>query len=282
MLKKKKLFIITMIVIGGLFLLKGGTNLKPNIQDLKKKNKFNDLDNIQEKISYFNKNYLNRYLSYKKKNTELTNEEVITHVNIGIDKPYYTGIKEAVYLNKITILVNKYNYLKEDYIPDNLESINLDYARSGMQLVKEAKDSYEAMAKEAKKENLTLVAMSSYRSYEYQEKLYNNYVKIDGVEKADTYSSRPGFSEHQTGLSVDIYDGKGNYEEFDKTKEFEWLQKNGYKYGFILRFPKGKEYLTGYDYESWHYRYVGTKIATYIHDNDLTFEEYYVQFIEKY
>ncbi|MBR6948725.1 MAG: M15 family metallopeptidase [Bacilli bacterium] len=149
-----------------------------------------------------------------------------------------------------------------------------------MKLVSEAKSQYEAMAKQAAKEGLKLVATSSYRSYEYQEELYNNYAKRDGKEAADTYSGRPGYSEHQTGLAVDLYNGKELYTEFEKTKEFEWMQKNAHKYGFILRFPKDKEKLTGYEYESWHYRYVGEKIATYIHDNNLCFEEYYTMFIE--
>lgn len=284
--RKKRLIIYCSIILILLFILYKGTTCIYSLwnkEDKTPKDKrLAKLDYINEKINYFNKDYINRYLSYKEKNPKLSNEEVIIHVNIGIDNDYYTNIKRATNLNKNTILVNKYNYLTEDYVPDNLESISLDYARSGMQLVREAKDAYEAMAKAAKQEKLTLVATSSYRSYEYQEKLYNNYVKSDGKEAADTYSGRPGFSEHQTGLSVDIYNGKGNYEEFDKTKEFEWVQNNAYKYGFILRFPKGKELLTGYDYESWHYRYVGTQIATYIHDNNLCFEEYYVQFIEKY
>lgn len=284
--RKKRLIIYCSIILILLFIIYKGTTCIYSLwnkEDKTPKDKrLAKLDNINEKINYFNKDYINRYLSYKEKNPKLKNEEVIIHVNIGIDNDYYTNIKRATNLNKNTILVNKYNYLTEDYVPDNLESISLDYARSGMQLVREAKDAYEAMAKAAKQEKLTLVATSSYRSYEYQEKLYNNYVKSDGKEAADTYSGRPGFSEHQTGLSVDIYNGKGNYEEFDKTKEFEWVQNNAYKYGFILRFPKGKELLTGYDYESWHYRYVGTQIATYIHDNNLCFEEYYVQFIEKY
>ena len=87
-----------------------------------------------------------------------------------------------------------------------------------MKLVSEAKSQYEAMAKQAAKEGLKLVATSSYRSYEYQEELYNNYAKRDGKEAADTYSGRPGYSEHQTGLAVDLYNGKELYTEFEKTK----------------------------------------------------------------
>ena len=94
------------------------------------------------------------------------------------------------------------------------------------------------------------------------------------------YSARPGYSEHQTGLVIDIDNYNDDYENFDKTKEFEWMNNNSYKYGFILRYPKGKTDITGYDYESWHYRYVGKEIAKYIYENNITFDEYYAKFID--
>ena len=119
--------------------------------------------------------------------------------------------------------------------------------------------------------------MSSYRDYAYQNTLYNNYGKKDGYDNADTYSARPGYSEHQTGLAVDIDNKKEYFTNFEKTKEYEWMQNNAYKYGFILRFPKDKVLETGYEYESWHYRYVGKEIAKYIHDNNMCYEEYYAQ-----
>lgn len=247
----------------------------------KKDSKLEKLGNVDKKLDYFNKDYLNRYLKYKEKNPKLKNEDIILHVNIGIDNDYYTNTKPATNLNKNTILVNKYNYLEEDYEPSNLESISINYSRSGMKLVKEAKEQFEAMAKDAANNKLKLVVTSSYRNYSYQEKLYNDYAKKDGKDAADTYSGRPGFSEHQTGLAVDLYNGKSLYTEFENTEEFKWMQDNAYKYGFILRFPKDKVNLTGYQYESWHYRYVGQKIATYIHDNNLCYEEYYAMFLEK-
>ena len=101
----------------------------------------------------------------------------------------------------------------------------------------------------------------------------------DGKDEADTYSSRAGHSDHQTGLAIDVSDGDTPYTSFGETDEFRWMQDNAYLYGFILRFPEGKENITGYQYESWHYRYVGVDIATYIHENNITFEEYYEMFI---
>jgi len=102
----------------------------------------------------------------------------------------------------------------------------------------------------------------------------------DGVEEADTYSARPGFSEHQTGLTVDVDNAKLSYTDFDKTNEFKWMMENAHRFGFILRYPKDKEDITGYSYESWHYRYVGVDIATYIYEHNITLDEYYVRFIE--
>ena len=149
-----------------------------------------------------------------------------------------------------------------------------------MQLVHEAKEAFETLSEEAKKEGKNIIAMSSYRSYEYQVDLYNRYVETDGKEAADTYSARAGYSEHQTGLAVDVYNKELPYTSFEQTEEFTWMQENAYKYGFILRFPKDKVNITGYQYESWHYRYVGEEVAEYIHKNDLTLEEYYVKELE--
>ena len=242
--------------------------------------KLETLDNINKKLDYFNMDYLDRYLSYKDKNPNLSNEQIVLNVNMNLDNEFYTNTKETKYLNTTYILVNKYYYLPEDYVPNNLESISSKYSIGGMKLVKEAKDAFEEMAKDALSDGMKIIAMSSYRSYEYQVNLYNKYEKQDGKEAADTYSARAGFSEHQSGLCLDVYDGEISYTSFEKTNEFKWMEKNAYKYGFILRFPKDKTNETGYKYESWHYRYVGKEIAKYIYDNNISFEEYYVRFIE--
>ena len=112
---------------------------------------------------------------------------------------------------------------------------------------------------------------SGFRSYEEQEKGYNEYVKEFGEEKTNTFSAKPGHSEHQTGLAIDICDDSDN---FIGTKEDTWLKANAYKFGFIIRYPKGKECITGYKYEPWHLRYVGCKHAKKIYESGLTLEEY--------
>lgn len=287
--KKNIIILVLLIVLTFTIIYKGSTKLINNGKIDNNNNNDNEvqdkrlekLGNIDKKISYFIDDYIDRYVKYKEKNPNLSNEEIVLHVNIGIDNEYYTNTRASKYLNKNTILVNKYNYLEANYIPENLENINLSYARSGMKLVSEANKQYEAMAKQIEKEGMKIIATSSYRSYDYQVDLYNRYVNTDGKAAADTYSARPGYSEHQTGLAVDIHNGKKPYTEFENTEEFNWMQNNAYKYGFILRFPKDKEEITGYTYESWHYRYVGLEIAKYIHDNNLCFEEYYAMFLEK-
>lgn len=263
------IIVILIIVVGAIFIF----GKDDEIEKKEIKTKKNDL----ESISYYKKEYKERYDNYKKKNKELSNEDVITRVNIGLDNSYYTNTYKTPYPNKDYILVNKYIYLGEDYVPDNLEDISTNYSRSGMRLVSSAKDAFETLAEQALKDNKKVIAMSSYRSYQYQVNLYNRYVANEGVNAADTYSARPGYSEHQTGLCVDVYDGVIDYTNFEKSDSYNWMMDNAYKYGFILRYPKGKENITGYQYESWHYRYVGKKIAKYIHDNDITFDEYYVR-----
>ena len=250
------------------------TNKKTNIIEKKK------IDNKETKPNYYNKEYKERYTAYQKEFPNISFEDVVTRVNIGLDKPYYTNTKKTPYQNKDYILVNKYIYMENDYIPENLEDLDTSYSRSGMKLVKSAKDSLEKMIESAKNDGYTIRVMSSYRSYNYQVNLYNRYVNTDGKEAADTYSARPGFSEHQTGLCVDIDDSKINYTNFEKSESFKWMQENAHLYGFILRYPEDKTEITGYTYESWHYRYVGKEIATYIKKHNITFDEYYVKFIE--
>lgn len=243
-------------------------------EDTEKEKKLKELNNINKKVKYFKMNNLDRYINYKNKNPDKEIKQIIKDVNMDLDKEPYKDMIKATNLNSINILVNKHNYLTEDYVPENLENINSSYALSNMKMVSEAKNAFENLSKDASKQNLRVIAMSTYRSYEYQVDLYNRYVKTDGKEAADTYSGRPGNSEHQTGLAVDVYNVKESYTNFEKTKEYTWMQDNAYKYGFILRFPKDKENETGYEFESWHYRYVGLEAAKYIKEHNISFEEY--------
>ena len=276
------LLIFIMVVIISLIIL---TEKNKNIEVKKTENeidkKLSLLNNIDKKIDYFNYKYLDRYINFKNNNSNLDDIDIITRVNIGLDNPFYQNIKKSNKLNDINILVNKYIYLPNDYVPNNLTTISSKFSNSNKQLVFEAKESFERMATDALEQGYTIRAISAYRSYDYQKGLYDSYVKKDGIELADSYSARPGFSEHQTGLVVDIDNGEVDFNNFENTQEFDWMTNNSHLYGFILRYPKDKEMITGYSYESWHYRYVGQKVATFIKENNLTLDEYYVRYIDK-
>ena len=127
-----------------------------------------------------------------------------------------------------------------------------------------------------------LMVSSSYRSYQEQEIVYNNYKKTRGQKYADSIAARPGSSEHQTGLTLDIFNKLNNNKNtFKDTDTAKWLENNAYRFGFILRYPEDKVKVTGYSYEAWHFRYVGKEIAKYVYENNITFEEYYAYYIEK-
>ncbi len=187
---------------------------------------------------------------------------------------FYENIKTIYEPTSYDFLVNKNIKLTSSYIPKDLELISSEFSCNNKYLRRDAKNAFENMAKDAKKNGYTIIAVSTYRSYEYQEKLYNNYVKEKGFYYADMASARAGHSEHQTGLAVDVSNSSLDYDNFENTKEFNWMKKNAYKYGFILRYPKAKFHITGFKYEPWHYRYVGINTAKYIYHNNITLEEY--------
>ena len=185
---------------------------------------------------------------------------------------FYKNVKEITPTG-YEYIVNKNYKLSKDYVPDDLEEISLEYSCKDKYLRHEARINYEKMAKDAKDDGFNIIAVSAYRSYEYQEKLYNNYVVNLGKFRADIASARAGHSEHQTGLAVDISDLSLDYDNFEDTPEFTWMQNNSYKYGFILRYPKGKYDITGFKYEPWHYRYVGYLKALEIYNKKITLEK---------
>lgn len=236
--------------------------------------------NEMKNLPYYHENLKERYLLYRQENPTLTEEKIVTYVNIGLDQPYYTNTKKTPHINTPYILSNKYFYMDSNYVPNHLETIDSKYSSGNRMLVQEARIAFEKMAEDALLEGFSIRAISAYRSYQYQENLYQEYVKQDGKEKADTYSARPGFSEHQTGLVVDVDNKEIPYTRFEETKEFHWMMEHATDYGFILRYPEGKKNITGYTYESWHYRYVGCEVAKKIKKLNLTFDEYYARYIE--
>ena len=218
--------------------------------------------------------YYDRYIAYKSEHPEYSDDTIITYVNIGLDNEFYTNMEDTNMIDGYLILCNKYHKLEDNYVPD-LVSLN---GYGGGQMERAAAENFKEMSDAAKQDGVSIYNVSGYRSFDTQTYLYNNYVSKDGVEKADTYSARPGTSEHQTGLATDINSVSS---DFEYTSAYKWLINNSYKYGFILRYPKGKEYITGYMYEPWHYRYLGVEVAKIIYEKDITYEEYYATYILK-
>ena len=180
----------------------------------------------------------------------------------------------------ILVLVNKEYPVDENYVPVDL--VQLDYRASNRSskwqvMTRVAADAFNKLCADALAEGHEIVATTAYRSYNFQSYLYNSYVEKDGQALADTYSAQPGKSEHQTGLATDVSSPSVGYsltKEYGGTPEGTWLAENCYKYGFILRYQKGKEEITGYMYEPWHIRYVGQEAAKEIWEKGLTLEEY--------
>lgn len=240
------------------------------------------IDLLNEK--YFLEKNLYEYLEYKKDNKKKSFKDVVAIVNVGANKDWYDtkSIKETDLSKGNLMIVNKFNYLKEDYEPSDITSIDLSYSYSNNRVSKETNDAYIEMAKAAKNDGVQLMANSTYRTYKRQDEIYKEFYYSKGISYADKYAARAGYSEHQTGLAIDIFtSGTSTTSNFEESDAFKWLSNNAYKYGFILRYPKDKEYLTGYEYESWHYRYVGVETATKVYNEDITYDEYYAFYLEK-
>ncbi|MBC1603472.1 M15 family metallopeptidase [Listeria rocourtiae] len=201
------------------------------------------------------------------------------------------GVQFITNPENILVLANKEYSLESSYSPPDLVRPNVTFSFGDAQVEKaqmrkEAGSQLEVMFSAAKKDGLTLYAVSGYRSYKRQQEVFSAEVAAKGEAKAKEAVAVPGTSEHQTGLAMDISSSNQGFnltEAFGETPEGQWLQKNAHHYGFILRYMKGKEAVTQYQYESWHYRYVGKGAATIIYENDWTLEEFFehVQALQK-
>lgn len=188
---------------------------------------------------------------------------------------YNINIQDVINYNYI--LVNKGNKLNNDFIPENLVKVKR-CSLGNFYLEEEAAYAYESMCVDLINKGLNISITSAYRSYDEQKELYNTYLKLYGKSYVDKYVAIPGCSEHQTGLAVDLESLE--YDIFKNSQEYLWVKENSYKYGFIIRYQKGREKITGYSAEEWHIRYVGKKTAEYIYKNNITFEEYYDLFLK--
>lgn len=215
----------------------------------------------------FDKNIVSKTMSAEEnrvndKNAIITNSDVYEEDNSKI-------AKEEI------LVVNKEISIDEEYVPENLVVPNVA-SNKEIKVTDEVAEYLEGMFEAAKNDGINLIVVSGYRSYGYQKLLFDESARINGLEHAKKYVAVPGYSEHHTGLAVDVISETYTMldEGFENTKEFTWLQNNMSEYGFILRYPKGKEDITGYNYEPWHLRYVGEDIAEDIEMTGVTLEEY--------
>ena len=229
-------------------------------------------------LPYFDINNMQRYIDYKVKNPNFGWIDAIIHVGIGLDNPHYSNIKTISNPEALNVLVNKYNQITSDYVPSDL----VDF-EGQTQLRSEVANNLKILFDEAAKEAIYLFTKHDYgyRSYAYQKKNYDGKVMYNGVKNTDKANARPGHTEHQLGLAVDICSAQEN--DFKPGGKYyavgQWLASNAYKYGFIIRYPDGKENVTGYIGEPWHIRYLGKELATSVYNSGLTYDEYYARYI---
>lgn len=231
-------------------------------------------------ITNYNADNTKRYEEYILENTDLDLQTVVTYVNINLDLEFYEINEEVDDPSSTYVLVNKFNSLG-DYVPENLVALE---NFSTIYMIEEAGEAFTNMLEAASTDGYTFEPTSAYRDYTWQSNLYTYYVGIDGEDIANTYSAKPGNSEHQSGLAVDIknptYHSQTGVRLNDE--DYAWVLKNSYKYGYIVRYPADSTDITGYMEEPWHLRYLGVELATKVYESGLTYDEYYDLYISEY
>ncbi|MGL5978152.1 MAG: M15 family metallopeptidase [Erysipelotrichaceae bacterium] len=239
------------------------------------------IDEIQAylELPYFRIENVTRYQA----NPQTSVEETVLFVNMNLDLEPYSQTSVLSDLDDVTMLINKYNALPEGYVPNDLVEIQstcvlgVDYSCTMMEkqeLRRVAATAFEAFAAAAREQAIDLVAIASYRTYAYQYNLYHYGLNTYGQTYADTYYARPGQSEHNSGLAVDVTFNGYNFNQIEQYEDYGWVLNNAHRFGFILRYPEAKTHITQYGYESWHFRYVGEELAALLYEQDWTLEEY--------
>lgn len=214
----------------------------------------------------------------------VTPEPTITTAPTATPEPTPTPIAVNTDTSTITFLVNREYPLPEDYVPENLTTpdVLFPFSDTSIDKAKMTPEAGEALAllfdAAYDEADLTLYGVSAYRSYARQYTIYATNLAVYGTAHTNRYSAAPGRGEHQTGLAIDIScasEGFALETTFADTPEGIWVAENAHRFGFILRYPKEKEDITGYNYEPWHIRYVGTELAAYLYETGLTLDEYY-------
>lgn len=224
-------------------------------------------------LAYYHDDRKDRYLNYKINHADRSIKTVITYVNIGLDYDFYSNIAAIDNPSAVSVLVNKYHQLSKSFVPE-LATISSKYASGTQKVTPATKKAFEKMAKAAAANGLKMKAISAYRSYSRQSTIYWSKADPDdpaSIAKRDRSSARPGHSEHQSGRAIDV---NSLNQSLANTAVYAWYKDNAHKYGFIIRYPKNKESVTGYKYEPWHLRYLGVTLATAVYNSGLTYDEY--------
>ncbi len=216
------------------------------------------------------------YLEYIDKYEDVDKMREIVNTRRYLD--LYSDIVDTDLSKGVRMLINKYYRLPADYEPDDLVAVDPALGRGYLR--KEVYEAYQPLYEEAVKQGFNLKVVSAYRPYKMQDDLYNGYLKKDPQEVVDTYSARPGHSEHQSGLCMDVSEPGYSLDNFYQTKASKWLAENCHKYGFIIRYPEDKTDITGYQGEPWQLRYVGKETAEDVYRRAITYDEYYACFVE--
>lgn len=279
-MKKNKLMIIVMSLTLILSLVIFKTFISPYFhqEQTVKKNKTNEF----ETLSYYKKNNLSRYKNYKKNHQKTSQEEVVTLVNMQRDYDFYQKIIRQNHPDDVNTLVNKYYQLDSAYEPADLVKINDTNNNYGAKYSKHTARSivyndFQALKKACQKQGFELYVCSGYRSTSWQDEIYHHMVETYDQETADKTCSRPGHSEHTTGLGLDIALDNYQFEDIRKHPHYSWFLKQLSDYGFIIRYPENKENLTGYEYEPWHIRYLCKELAKKLEKIGLTYDEFYAR-----
>lgn len=274
-MKKAILFISSMFVLSGCSLDFNQEEKEQNVTQQENSTSINENEKTTSDVSLKD---IDENSSTQPSTPKLTLEAVFFNEIAQVDGKQIIQNPE----NQLT-LVNKVFALPEEYIPGDLVRPDVEFSFGNQDVEKsymrqEAASALEKMFADAKSQEVHLFAVSGYRSYQRQDDNFHNKVNNIGEIEAAKIVAYPGNSEHQTGLAMDISSQSANFrltEQFGETTEGKWLMENAHRFGFILRYPKGLETITGYIYEPWHYRYVGEKAAMEIYKNQITLEEYF-------
>ena len=226
-------------------------------------------------MRYFIDGNFSRYLAFHKKDsTSVPLDVIVALVNVGYDRDRESSAVPCDTSKGQLMLVNGRHYLDENYKPENLATFSMDYCYENQRAQSVVVDAFMVMQQACKEQtDAQLMVNSAYRSYQDQIGTYKRNPK--------RYAARAGSSEHQTGYAIDVTSRQHPMRwPFDTSVEGVWMREHCHDYGFILRYPKRQSQIFGFAYEPWHLRYVGKDVAKRIHDEDITFDEYYAYYIE--